>query len=330
MSAGKDSHPWAVYCENPPSFSWVEEGSQQWGTIIQVCSWHRHSKRSQNTPNRIKSWNYLYLLRFSLLLTNCEGSHSAFIYKFQYACTHERPISSKHVRVEGGVSFGGGGSATRRLDSGIIATTLRLWLPHASFDILRQFVFDRKNFIRGLSRPCMAVLQNSPFDRLSGPEVRGTATLLWQLHLHLSNEIAPLVTTRMTPCVAKFPVWSPVRTGNARNCNIIVAVAHAPQQRNCAPGYDTHDTMRCKIPRLIACPDRKCEELQHYCDSCTCTCTCTCGDSPMATPPMGELRQCGGGCGSVVGAAAGKLRQESCGRNMQINRIYTTVASYIC
>ena len=31
----------------------------------------------------MKSINYLSLLRFSLLLSNCEGSHSALIYKFK-------------------------------------------------------------------------------------------------------------------------------------------------------------------------------------------------------------------------------------------------------
>ena len=32
----------------------------------------------------MKCINYLPLLRFSLLLRNCEGSQSAFIYKFEY------------------------------------------------------------------------------------------------------------------------------------------------------------------------------------------------------------------------------------------------------
>ena len=88
---------------HPISVGWRRESTMR-HTIIPVCSWHRHSKHAQNTQKHIKSWNYLSLLRFSLLLPNCEGSHSAFIYKFQYACTHERPISLEHVRG-GGVSF---------------------------------------------------------------------------------------------------------------------------------------------------------------------------------------------------------------------------------
>ena len=95
ISAGKVSYSWAVYLENPPSFSWVEEGSQQWGTLIPVHSWHWHTKRTQNAPKCIKSLNYLSLLRFSLLLPNCEGSHSAYIYKFKYK------NSKMHASMEG-------------------------------------------------------------------------------------------------------------------------------------------------------------------------------------------------------------------------------------
>ena len=78
-------------------------------TIIPVYSWHWHSKRTQNTQKCMKCINYLSLLRFSLLLPNCEGSHSAFIYKFkykkfQYACRHGRATSPEHVRG-GGESF---------------------------------------------------------------------------------------------------------------------------------------------------------------------------------------------------------------------------------
>ena len=80
-------------------------------TIIPVCSWHAHSKSTQNTQKCMKSLNYLSLLQFSLLLLNCEGSHSALIYKFKgvnsndlHTCTHDRPASLEHVRG-GGVSF---------------------------------------------------------------------------------------------------------------------------------------------------------------------------------------------------------------------------------
>ena len=58
ISVGKVSYSWAVYRKNPPSFSWVEEGSKQWGTLIPVYSWHRHSKRSQNTQKCMKFINY--------------------------------------------------------------------------------------------------------------------------------------------------------------------------------------------------------------------------------------------------------------------------------
>ena len=43
----------------------------------------------------MKCINYLPMLRFSLLLRNCEGSQSAFIYKFEYK------NSNTHASVEG-------------------------------------------------------------------------------------------------------------------------------------------------------------------------------------------------------------------------------------
>ena len=40
--------------------------------------------KPQNTHTKcMKSKNYISLLQFSLLLPNCEGSHSALIYKFK-------------------------------------------------------------------------------------------------------------------------------------------------------------------------------------------------------------------------------------------------------
>ena len=130
--------------EGPPSFIWGEVGSQQWGgTIIPVYSWHTHSKRAQNTQKRIKSLNYLSLLRFSLLLPNCEGSHSAFIYKFEDANsnTHASMKGPSRPNMSGGVghalrdgcaSFGGGP----------FVTTARPWLRHASLDSPAAIVFD--------------------------------------------------------------------------------------------------------------------------------------------------------------------------------------------
>ena len=108
ISAGKVSYSWAVYRENPPTFSWVDEGCQQWGTLIPVYSWHWHSKHAQNAPNCMECINYLSLLWFSLLLPNCEGSQSAFIYKFK--CKN----SNTHASVEGPPCpdmFGGGGES---------------------------------------------------------------------------------------------------------------------------------------------------------------------------------------------------------------------------
>ena len=77
---------------HPISVRWKRR--RQWGgTIIPVYSWHTHSKRTQNTQKCMKFINYLSLLRFSLLLSNCAGSHSAFIYKFKDAnCNTHAPM----------------------------------------------------------------------------------------------------------------------------------------------------------------------------------------------------------------------------------------------
>ena len=92
VSAEKVSYSWAVYRENPPQF-------QLGGALIPVCSWHRHLKGSQNTQKCMKCLNYPSLLRFSLLLPNCEGSYSAFIYKFKYKNSNIHPWKGHLTRT---------------------------------------------------------------------------------------------------------------------------------------------------------------------------------------------------------------------------------------
>ena len=52
----------------------------------------------------MKCINYLSLLRFSLLLPNCEGLHSVFIYKFKYKNfnTHASMDGPPHPNMPGG------------------------------------------------------------------------------------------------------------------------------------------------------------------------------------------------------------------------------------
>ena len=47
-------YPWAVYCEDSPSFICGEGRSQKWGTTIPVYNWHTHSK---HIP--VNSWHTL-------------------------------------------------------------------------------------------------------------------------------------------------------------------------------------------------------------------------------------------------------------------------------
>ena len=101
---------------HPISVRWRRR--RQWGgTIIPVYSWHTHSKRTQNTQKCMKFINYLSLLRFSLLLSNCAGSHSAFIYKFKDAnCNTHAPMkgpSRPNMYVWRGISFGDGMKQSR-------------------------------------------------------------------------------------------------------------------------------------------------------------------------------------------------------------------------
>ena len=66
------------------------------------------SKRTQNTQKCMKCINYLSLLRSSLLLPNCEGSQSAFIYKFKYKNSNTHTSMEAPPRPD---MFGGGGES---------------------------------------------------------------------------------------------------------------------------------------------------------------------------------------------------------------------------
>ena len=181
-------------------------------TIFPVYSWHLQSKRTQNTQKRIKRLNYLSLLRFSLLLPNCEGSHSAFIYKFkykkfQYACRHGRATSPEHVR---------GGGESFKMAALLSEWCERLWNWAKTFIVDRSAVVHvrtcystavRQWRYRGnqlaswiqhaslVTRPSLVIkyllsrgrfCYHPPFDLLVKPEV---------LRTHLSNGMAPLVTS---------------------------------------------------------------------------------------------------------------------------------------
>ena len=101
--AGEASYTWAVYCEGPPNFSYVEEGvTTMRGHYYSSLQLTYTIKTRKKTQKCMKSINYLSLLRLSLLLPNCEGSHSVFIYKFKIPNSNmhasmRRPISPEHV-----------------------------------------------------------------------------------------------------------------------------------------------------------------------------------------------------------------------------------------
>ena len=108
-------------------------GSQQGDTLIPVYNWHWHSKCTQNTQKCMKCINYLPLLRFSLLLPNCEGSQSAFIYKFK--CKN----SNTHASVEGPPcpDMIGGGASLSRWPPSVRSGVKDSGIGHNSWHVLR-------------------------------------------------------------------------------------------------------------------------------------------------------------------------------------------------
>ena len=102
---------------HPVSVGWrrgVNNGAHLFQSTADIDIQNAHKTR-KNAWNAI---NYLSLLRFSLLLPNCEGLHSAFIYKFKYKKISIRmhPWKAHLVRTcaDGeGVSFGGGMTLSR-------------------------------------------------------------------------------------------------------------------------------------------------------------------------------------------------------------------------
>ena len=94
---------------HPVSVTWTMGFNNEvhyYSSLQLACTFNTNAKHTKTH----KKLNCLSLLRFSLLLPNCEGSHSALIYKFKdvnsntYAYTHEIPTSHEQVRG-GGVSF---------------------------------------------------------------------------------------------------------------------------------------------------------------------------------------------------------------------------------
>ena len=58
ISAGKASCLWAVYYEDPPSFSWVDDGIQQWGTLLFQSAVGMHLQKARKTHKKcMKSIN---------------------------------------------------------------------------------------------------------------------------------------------------------------------------------------------------------------------------------------------------------------------------------
>ena len=92
---------------HPVSVEWrrgVNNGAHLFQSTadIDIQNAHKHTQKC------IICINYLSLLRSTLLLRNCEGSQSAFIYKFEYK------NSNTHASVEGPPCpdmFGGGGES---------------------------------------------------------------------------------------------------------------------------------------------------------------------------------------------------------------------------
>ena len=99
------------------NFLWWTKNAKISCYIPTILKFHVHflqltlsSKHTQNTQKCMKYINYLSLLRSSLLLPNCEGSQSAFIYKFKYK------NSNLHASMEGPPCpdmFGEGASLSR-------------------------------------------------------------------------------------------------------------------------------------------------------------------------------------------------------------------------
>ena len=122
---------------HPVSVGWmrgVNNGVHLFQSTADINIQNAHKTRKKC----MKCINYLSLLWFSLLLPNCEGSHSVFIYKFKDACTHERPTSTEHIRERERVfqdecpSFGAVWNALEMINkSGYVS---RVTLPHKHED----------------------------------------------------------------------------------------------------------------------------------------------------------------------------------------------------
>ena len=77
-------YPWAVYCESPPSFIWGEGGAKNEGLLYLQSTIDIHILNMFRLTVDIHFQNTLLLslslLLCSLLLPNCEGSHSVRLF----------------------------------------------------------------------------------------------------------------------------------------------------------------------------------------------------------------------------------------------------------
>ena len=89
-------YPWAVYCESPPRFIWGEGGAKNEGLLYLQSTIDIHILNMFRLTVGIHFQNTLLLplslLLCSLLLPNCEGSHSVRLFEttdhYFFECNH--------------------------------------------------------------------------------------------------------------------------------------------------------------------------------------------------------------------------------------------------
>ena len=163
----------------------------------------------------MKCINYSSLLQFSLLLPNCEGSHSAFINSNTKIpiCIHGRPTSPEHVRG-GGVSLGGSLKHSR--------IEPRVTLPyihnHACANAaLLTYLLNGGNFYYYLYEPSQqkhahggrthySTAQRRPLVRTArlSPQHLSTAGVTFDCKISLGVQL-----THGHPCTPKQVIWRP-------------------------------------------------------------------------------------------------------------------------
>ena len=94
---------------HPVSVTWTmgfNNEAHYYSSLQLACSFKTHAKHTKTH----KKLNWLSLLQISLLLPNCEGSHSALIYKFKGVNSNDMHTPMKYLPRSnmcgrGGVSF---------------------------------------------------------------------------------------------------------------------------------------------------------------------------------------------------------------------------------